>query len=202
MPRFTLTALPVYRLVLPHGSILKSAGDTELDRPTIIVADDVAEVARKVQEYGETVTRHAPRCSFGIVIGCERGVRKPTGFETARRHHQLNLERWTHVIHPEPRGHDGEPGVRMWGSGETPFQIDGQAPFWWPAQSDEFVEPAQNHLGFYGWLRAANAAVQRKTHGKRMLLDFTKAEVLRVGYDAHEHPYDVVEAFALQPEIA
>ncbi|WP_291365173.1 hypothetical protein [Acetobacter sp. UBA5411] len=202
MPRFTLSALPVYRLVVPHGQILKSAGDIELGQPATIFADDVTEFADKVQQYGETVARHAPQRSFAIFIGCERGVRKPLGFEIARRHRQLNLERWTHVIHPEPRAYNGEPGVRMWGSGETPFQIDGQAPFWWPEQSDEFVEPAQSHLGFYGWLRAANAAVQRKTHGKRMLLDFAKAEVLRVGYEAHEHPYDVVEAFALQPEIA
>lgn len=60
MPCFTLSALPVYCLVLPHGPILKSAGYTELDRPTTIVADNRAEAARKVQEYDETVIRGAP----------------------------------------------------------------------------------------------------------------------------------------------
>ncbi|NHN93531.1 hypothetical protein [Acetobacter sicerae] len=202
MPRFTLSALPVYRLVLAHGAILKSAGETELDQPVTIVADTLPDIAHKVQEYGEKVSHHAPRRSFGIFIGCERGVRKPPGFETARRHQQLNLERWTHVIYPEPEHGDDQPGVRMWGSAETPFQIDGQPPFWRETHVDEFVEPAQGHLGFYGWLRAANAAVQRRTHGRRMVLDFARAGTLRVGYDAHEHPYDVVEAFALQPENA
>ena len=55
------------------------------------------------------------------------------------------------------------------------------------------LAPAAGHVGFYGWLRATNARVQRLSQSTYTLLDIATVAGLRAAYAEGHHPRRVAQ---------
>jgi len=75
--------------------------------------------------------------------------------------------------------------VAAWGGPDTPFQLAGQPPIECKATPDRLWDYAGDHLGFYTYLRIANARIVRRVGvGLSDLGD----RCWRDAYDGKEHP--------------
>ncbi len=75
--------------------------------------------------------------------------------------------------------------VAEWGDPSTPFQLAGKRPIWREPVDERLWEYAQEHLGFYGYLRLADARVTRKVGVG--LMDLPN-RLWRDSYDDQQHP--------------
>jgi hypothetical protein len=158
-----------------------------------IVATRLDQIRNAVGQYGERVAADRPRESFMIMILVPRGQRRPAGFEAAYRDGSLGTNAWVHEIFKSPVPMPDDDGVRMWGGPNTPFQFAECAPIWPDETPDEFTAPAAGHVGFYGWLRATNARVQRLSQSTYTLLDIATVAGLRAAYAECRHPRSVAQ---------
>lgn len=191
MPTFKLAATPATRL------LGKDFVSTQMDLlanvvpPVTVEAKNLTEIAEEILLFGKKVAVERPGVSFRISVIPMKGQRKPRGFDAAYKSGAIYNEAWLHTAIEHPTPHADGPGVRMWGSRFTPFQLDGLAPFGAPVAADEFGAAADGSLGLYGYLRAINALVQRRTDGMQNLLSIVHEVPLRDRYAASVHPLDV-----------
>lgn len=158
-----------------------------------IVVTRLDQIPSAVTEYGARVAADRPRESFMIMISVPRGQRRPAGFEAAYRNGSLGTNAWMYEISKCPLPMPDDHGVRMWGGPHTPFQFADCTPLWPDKTPDEFTSPAAGHIGLYGWLRAADARVQRLSQCTHTLLDVATVAELRAAYAARRHPLSVAQ---------
>lgn len=75
--------------------------------------------------------------------------------------------------------------VAIWGDPSTPLQLAGKAPIERTTSSDRLWDYANDHLGFYGFLRVANAHIVRRVGVSLMDLSDRR---WRDTYDERVHP--------------
>ena len=80
--------------------------------------------------------------------------------------------------------------VAEWGGRNTPFQLAGKPPIAREPVDESLWEYAQGHLGFYGFLRIADARITLKVGIG--LLDL-RDRLWRDSYDEHAHPGDAAD---------
>jgi hypothetical protein len=158
-----------------------------------IVVTRLDQIRSAVTEYGARVAADRPRESFMVMITVPHGQRRPAGFEAAYRDGSLGTNAWRHEIFKHPLPMPDDHGVRMWGGPQTPFQFAECTPFWPDETPDEFTHAAAGHMGLYGWLRAANARVQRLSQCTHTVLDVATIAELRAAYAARRHPLSVAQ---------
>lgn len=82
------------------------------------------------------------------------------------------------------------PIVATWGSPGTCFQLEGQPPIERQSADDRLWDYAANHLGFYGYLRAANTCILRRVGVG--LLDLS-GRVWLTHYEGRVHPWEAAD---------
>jgi hypothetical protein len=88
--------------------------------------------------------------------------------------------------------------VAEWGDPSTPFQLAGKPPIGREPVNERLWEYARDHLGFYGWLRLADARICRKVGVG--LMDLSD-RLWRDSYDDEVHPGEAAdEAIAEEAE--
>ena len=80
--------------------------------------------------------------------------------------------------------------VAEWGDPSTPFQLAGKPPIEHGPEDDPLWECAREHLGFYGFLRVANARITRKLGVGLMDLP---DRLWRDSYDEQLHPGEAAD---------
>ena len=80
--------------------------------------------------------------------------------------------------------------VAEWGDATTPFQLAGKDPIERKPGTDRLWEYAQEHSGFYSWLRVADARITRRTGVGLMDLP---DRLWRDSYDELAHPAEVAD---------
>ena len=80
--------------------------------------------------------------------------------------------------------------VAAWGDAGTPFQLAGKAPIERRPSDDGLWGYAQEHRGFYGYLRVADARIMRRTGVG--LLDLSD-RLWRDSYDEQVHPCEAAD---------
>ncbi|MBB2170010.1 hypothetical protein HLH36_16930 [Gluconacetobacter aggeris] len=191
MPTIILSAHPARRYKTPSLSGTQIEFGRQVAPSVRIEARALPEIAEQALAFGGSVATAAPRVSFMISVRVASGERKPRGFDAADRAGQFHNADWIHTEIECPVRHVDGPGVRMWGSRLAPFQMDGQDPFWPGEEPDDFTSPADGSIGLYGYLRAVNARVQRRTHSWQSLFSIVHEVPLGDRYAARVHPFDV-----------
>ena len=88
--------------------------------------------------------------------------------------------------------------VAEWGDPSTPFQLAGRSPIGPEPVDERLWDYAQDHLGFYGYLRLADARITRKIGVG--LMDLADRR-WRDSYDEQVHPGEAAdEAIAEEAE--
>ena len=80
--------------------------------------------------------------------------------------------------------------VAEWGSPSTPFQLTGKPPVAREPVDESLWKYAQGHLGFYGFLRIANARVMHKVGIGLMALP---DHLWRDSYEEQLHPCEAAD---------
>ena len=197
MAQLVLTAYPATRSREAHAlSTIMTLQPNWVEREEII-ATRLPDITRAVGLYAARVARLRPQTSFSVSILVPRGQRRPAGFQAAYTAGQLGTDAYLRTVVRKPHPHALGAGVVSWGNALTPFQLDGQEPFWPGDALAPFSTAFPDHLGFQGWLACAQGHRDVTCPESAALLSCVPVATLQAAYHRMLHPFDGVDKTVL-----
>ena len=181
-----------------YSTLSVEVSGPSLGREDVAVAT-VEDVRAAVKRFGERVRATHPHASFLISITVRKGDRKPRGFDAARRANGFGQQDHMHTVDERSaaaRTVDAAAGaaaftpVAAWGGPTTPFRLAGRDPVEREPGDAGLWDHAGGHLGFYGFLRVAEARILGRVGvGLLSLAD----RRWRDAYDGRVHPGEAAD---------